>query len=170
MTPVKKTCSGCGAEQPLERFWRNKAGRFGRYSICIDCPSGVIERHQRATRDTVLKSKYNITIDQYEELVAAQLGRCDICGSPPGKRGLAVDHNHKTKEVRGLLCGECNMGLGRFKDNPILLSRATTYLVSRGHDDTAPYDPVPAWLLKMVREAPTVDEFCRANCPDCGGH
>ena len=105
MTPVKKTCSGCGAEQPLKRFWRKMAGRFGRYSICIDCPSGVIERHQRASRDTVLKSKYNITIDQYEELVAAQLGRCDICGSPPGKRGLAVDHNHKTKDEWG--CRQC---------------------------------------------------------------
>lgn len=55
---------------------------------------------------------------------------CEICDNPPSGRtkALALDHDHKTGKFRGWLCSSCNQGLGRFKDNPELLTRAATYL------------------------------------------
>ncbi len=70
------------------------------------------------------------TLEQYHALVARQGGRCGVCGGPPG-RGRStynIDHDHKTGQLRGLLCHNCNVGLGHFKDNPELLHRAAEYL------------------------------------------
>lgn len=155
-TPTSKKCNGCGREQPLERFWRNKKGRFGRYSLCRDCPSGLIAAHQRATRSSSLKSKYGIDIDEYERIWYSQGGRCAVCNRRGGSRGLAVDHNHETNQVRGLLCGECNMGLGRFHDNPVLLSRATEYLLRRGYDKSYEAGRTPGWLAAIYRKLPAM--------------
>lgn len=73
-----------------------------------------------------------MTLEQYEALLAVQGGRCAICGgvNPSGRR-LSVDHAHATKQVRGLLCGLCNRGLGAFRDDPILLRKAIGYLRRR---------------------------------------
>jgi hypothetical protein len=59
-----------------------------------------------------------------------QEGRCAICKSPlsEGQKGHAVDHCHTTGTVRGLLCPSCNLGLGKFRDDPQLLSEAVRYL------------------------------------------
>jgi len=73
---------------------------------------------------------YGITIQEYDSLYAKQNEGCAICQSPTGSNGkrLAVDHDHQTGEVRGLLCDDCNTGLGKFKDNPNLLATAINYL------------------------------------------
>jgi rubrerythrin len=55
-------------------------------------------------------------------------GLCTICGASPDKSAHALDHDHVTGAVRGLLCGRCNTGLGLFRDNPSLLCRAVRYL------------------------------------------
>lgn len=63
-----------------------------------------------------------------------QNGLCAICGNPEKAfmktkvMYLAIDHNHKTGEIRGLLCTNCNNGLGRFKDNIDLLNKAIAYI------------------------------------------
>jgi len=90
-------------------------------------------------------------MDGYEAIYYRQGGRCAICNKRGGARGLAVDHNHATNQVRGLLCGECNMGLGRFKDSPVLLSRATMYLLKFGHDQTYENGRVPGWIMADTR-------------------
>lgn len=75
--------------------------------------------------------KYGLTIDGYNELLARQNGQCAICGREGHDKcntRLAVDHCHATKKVRGLLCGNCNNGLGRFQDDVALLERALSYL------------------------------------------
>ena len=84
-----------------------------------------------------IKKKYGVTADQYEELFEQQKGLCKICGKPEttthrnGKPfSLAVDHCHRTKKVRGLLCHLCNRGLGFFQDNVELLESAIRYLKS----------------------------------------
>ena len=69
-----------------------------------------------------------MTEEQYQEKLLAQGGVCWICGRPPKTRHLNVDHNHKTKKVRGLLCFLCNQGIGFFRDNPEFLLRAIDYL------------------------------------------
>jgi len=76
-----------------------------------------------------IKSKFNLTVDQYEGMVAQQGDLCAICKTKPADR-YNVDHDHKTGKVRGLLCGRCNTGLGAFKDAPEILIAAAHYLTS----------------------------------------
>jgi len=83
---------------------------------------------QKIKRISHLAKTYNLTIAQYDKMLRQQAGGCYICERPPKTRRLAVDHNHKTGKVRGLLCWHCNSGLGKFKDNPELLIRAADYL------------------------------------------
>ncbi len=64
----------------------------------------------------------------YERLLAAQNGGCAICGKEANGNRLSVDHDHGTGRVRGLLCQQCNTGLGGFRDDPALLERAIAYL------------------------------------------
>ena len=71
---------------------------------------------------------YGLSADEYRSLVEKQQNRCAICGSPPQKRRLCVDHDHTTGKVRELLCRTCNAGLGHFKDNEELLLAAASYL------------------------------------------
>jgi hypothetical protein len=79
-----------------------------------------------------MRENYGITLDEYEGMLARQGGHCAICPSTlPGRSGrkyLYVDHCHDTGRVRGLLCGNCNDGVGRFRDNPELLRAAIRYL------------------------------------------
>jgi hypothetical protein len=75
-----------------------------------------------------LLSKYGITLKQYDVLFAKQKGQCAICGQGPNRKNFAVDHDHKTGDVRGLLCDPCNYGLGNFKDDKKLLEKAKRYL------------------------------------------
>lgn len=70
-----------------------------------------------------------LTDQEYTERLIAQDGRCAICrAEPPPDRRLAIDHDHTTQRVRGLLCTRCNMGLGFFRDRPDLIDRALDYL------------------------------------------
>jgi hypothetical protein len=78
-----------------------------------------------------LCKKYNITLEQYNEIVNKYDGKCHICKSEESRKGfndLCIDHCHDTLKVRGLLCNSCNVGLGCFKDNPELLKKAIDYL------------------------------------------
>ena len=78
-----------------------------------------------------LKKRYGITLSDYERMLEQQGGCCKICGcdSPGNKRDhFSVDHSHKTKEIRGLLCHHCNTGLGYFRDSPEALGNAIIYL------------------------------------------
>lgn len=81
------------------------------------------------------------TIEKRAELFKGQDGKCAVCGKQltlekiKGSPVAQLDHDHKTKQLRGVLCHACNTGLGLFNDNPSLLRKAATYLES--------YDPIP---------------------------
>jgi Recombination endonuclease VII len=82
-----------------------------------------------ADRKSHLKRKFGLTVDDYEQMLAAQGGGCAICGRPPrGDIALHVDHDHDTGAVRGLLCFRCNNALGDFDSDPALLRAAIDYL------------------------------------------
>lgn len=85
---------------------------------------------RRAAQDrrSYLKRKYGITPEQYDEMLAAQGGDCAICGRPPKKISLHVDHDHQTGAIRLLLCFLCNNLLGDAGDDPALLEKAASYL------------------------------------------
>lgn len=70
----------------------------------------------------------SIPQEEYDRLFQAQGGVCAICGFPPKTKRLNLDHDHKTMEIRGLLCFPCNHGLGYFRDSPERLRRAADYL------------------------------------------
>jgi hypothetical protein len=95
------------------------------------------ERRRRtyeSERNQNLKKKFGITSDQYDEMHSRQSGVCLICSQPETSmrkdrlRKLSVDHDHATGKIRGLLCSECNIGIGKFKDSPDLLRKAASYL------------------------------------------
>ena len=81
-------------------------------------------------REKVLKKKFNLTLEEYNEMFNKQNGCCAICGKHQSilNRGLSVDHCHKTCLIRGLLCQKCNYGLGMFEDSVGSLSKAIDYL------------------------------------------
>lgn len=93
-------------------------------------PDGLHSRCRRCERSRQLQRLYGIDIDTYETLLAQQGGVCAICGTDENGSGrvLAVDHDHDTGEVRGILCENCNFGIGSLQDDPQLLARAIEYL------------------------------------------
>lgn len=85
---------------------------------------------QAKTKDAYLRKNYHITFEEYNSLRALQGFCCAICQQDEGhfKNGMAVDHDHKTGEVRGLLCWICNKMLGRFQDDHNRLCSAAAYV------------------------------------------
>ena len=81
-------------------------------------------------KNVVLKQKYGITLEQYQNLLDKQQNRCAICKIDKNltRKRFCVDHCHITGTVRGLLCTPCNTLLGRSKDNIELLTSAISYL------------------------------------------
>jgi hypothetical protein len=82
--------------------------------------------------------KYGLDVERFNEIWTSQQGKCAICEIvmlPRGRdgRSACVDHNHMTGEVRGLLCRECNHGIGNLKDDPRILMAAAKYLTEAGN-------------------------------------
>lgn len=134
--------------KPVAEFHKNKSRKDGLSSRCKVCVREVRYAHVKANpeyvaeidrrsrlsrsehnRDKRLRSLYGINVEQYDAMLLSQDGRCAICYMTPRSRRLAVDHNHKTGEVRGLLCTFCNHKmLGGAKESPAILRRGADYL------------------------------------------
>lgn len=125
-----KQCRRCFVEKPLSEFWKNSRRTDGYDNRCKLCEQ---PRRLRCARKHKY-DRYGITNEQYGEMLSAQNGTCKICKKPEtlrdrrGIRSLAVDHDHCTGMVRGLLCARCNRGVGSFRDEPTLLESAALYL------------------------------------------
>jgi hypothetical protein len=126
-----KTCTSCNATLPLTEFYpaSKKPGHLR--GDCKACHKA----HRRANTDRRVKQNgrlqatYGITVERYEQMLEAQGGVCAICGEAcVSGRKLAVDHDHATNKVRGLLCCNCNRALGLLKDSPARLRAAHQYL------------------------------------------
>ena len=87
------------------------------------------EKVLKRTTTRTLRYRYGLTPEGLLDLHEKQGGVCKICGNTAKDgRNLDVDHCHTTGKVRGLLCNNCNRGLGHFQDDPILLQKAIDYL------------------------------------------
>jgi hypothetical protein len=83
-----------------------------------------------------LRRRFDITLEDYEQMLLAQQGKCAVCLRSAGEIGtganssgtLAVDHDQRTGAIRGLLCTNCNLGIGSFFDRPATLRLAALYL------------------------------------------
>jgi hypothetical protein len=118
-----RRCQACGKDiSPMrsDAKWCDdacsRAGRPQRKEIALRCR---------------LKTQYGMTLEDYNAMVERQGGGCAICGTTEirgyGKR-QAIDHCHDSNRVRGILCGNCNRGLGAFNHDPDLLVSAASYL------------------------------------------
>jgi hypothetical protein len=124
-----KWCPDCDTVKPLAGFARTTATASGYHSYCLPCHNARgKESKQRlygGTREYHLRARYGIGQDVFDELLAEQGGVCAICRAPDPQH---VDHDHRTGWVRGILCFNCNGGLGQFRDDPEHLASAITYL------------------------------------------
>jgi len=114
------TCTRCRAEKPetSEFFPPHNKKRNGLDSWCRACRSEYRNANCRgAYRDSIS--------DAALQELKASTHECVICGA---SETLVVDHDHKTGQIRGLLCNHCNRGLGHFRDDPVLLEFAAQYL------------------------------------------
>lgn len=153
-----RTCKKCGVEKPDDAFsgkrytckpcmcelqqarYRADPQRWANYAAewaarpenrekRLATQQRYRDRHRRAIQDKDLRKRYGITLEQYEAMFEAQRGRCAICQRD---KKLHVDHCHATGKVRGLLCSQCNKGLGHFEDSLARLRAAEVYLVGLG--------------------------------------
>jgi Recombination endonuclease VII len=151
---IEKICSACGFKKKLDDFRKDRRRKSGKSSICTICnnkksalwkqkyPERHLKNHRRyATRnpesckDSQLRSKYNISLVQYNEMLVKQDNQCAACKDT--FTGLPhIDHDHSCCSgktscgscIRGLLCVTCNNGLGCFKDDINRLLNAISYL------------------------------------------
>jgi hypothetical protein len=154
---IEKTCTRCSRSKPLLAFYRHGTASHGRAAVCIECQKeekrqwrlNNVERvreQNRARREApdlrrtrmrdVHLRRYGLDEAGYQQLVRDQHGLCRICHRPEitidlrtgDVKRLAVDHDHATGMVRGLLCSRCNTALGLFDDDIDRLQAAVEYL------------------------------------------
>jgi hypothetical protein len=114
-----KRCVQCGIIRPLARFEPKRR-------TCRDCVNARNKGRKTYSTEGHRRWTYGIDETAFDALMAEQGGRCKICKRPMDKP--AIDHDHRTGTIRGLLCGACNRGLGHFQDDPGLCERAALYL------------------------------------------
>jgi hypothetical protein len=122
-------------------YRRSALNHYHKNKVKIKCRvKEFFERHPERRRHYQMKFKYNITHMEYEKRLKYQNFRCAICGDAAKEKNgilvLCIDHDHSSGKVRGLLCETCNYGVGHFKDDTNLLTKAISYLnTSRGIGD-----------------------------------
>lgn len=145
------TCSRCKAGLPRSAFYKSTYKKNGLQSACKSCSdawraekkaqSEEFRDRQRAysrkwaaaNRQQMLdlyrcynmRRKYGLSAEDVSAFHSAHNEECAICGE---KKPLSIDHDHKTGQIRGSLCADCNFGVGNFKDSIALLSKAVLYL------------------------------------------
>jgi hypothetical protein len=120
-----KYCPTCQLVLPLSLWNRNRASRDGYVTDCKSC------RSARQRVDYLMK-KYGLTPEDFGAMMKAQGGMCAICKTAPGAH---IDHDHSTGKIRGILCINCNQGIGKLLDDIATLESAIQYL--RGHETPA---------------------------------
>lgn len=132
-----RRCTKCGLQKPLAvDFYKTPTGTYRR--ACRSCVMvGNSTRNRKPDvadkrRNAHLQALYGISSVEYETMLTAQSGVCAVCGKPPVKHRLSVDHDHKSGLIRGLLCNYCNLRIiGR-------MTEAALYLAAAGYLESPP--------------------------------
>lgn len=115
----KRKCEQCHRKK-ARHLWLAKEWKKKGPGLCKSCYKQ--SDAYRTGLEKYYTDAYGITLDDYKSLLESQNGCCAICRKKPGRRRLAVDHDHervgKRESVRGLLCRPCNEYLGHIADNP----------------------------------------------------
>lgn len=134
-----KVCIKCGDSKRLDEFYADSRDKTKKQGSCKSCDKkrsrewkeAHPEQHRARLRRNKLQARYGISIEQYDELLLAQDGKCACCGSnTPGGYGTTfrVDHDHTSGAIRGLLCQSCNAGIGFLGDTVEGVTQALAYL------------------------------------------
>lgn len=130
---MTQVCTGCSVEKSESDYYRYSP-QSGRkkllYSKCKACHAARMAKWHKANPNVRHRARWlhkygiDITPEQYDELHDLQAGKCAICGraEPVSGRRLAVDHDHQTGLVRGLLCTKCNTTVGWVEQHPSLIA------------------------------------------------
>ena len=145
-----KWCGCCKTVKPIADFAVNKTQSDGMQGFCRACGRDKQAEWRKANRnkstriatDCHRRKKFGIEPHEYDAMLESQDGVCAICkgtcGTTPSgnQRALALDHDHATGAIRGILCAHCNRALGLLKDSPDLLAAAHAYLVHHKKRDS----------------------------------
>lgn len=118
-------------EKASKRYWANpeESRRMNREKYWKN-PKKQREylrnRSPETRRDGKLRSKYRLSVSEFDAMLAKQGGGCAICGESTGP--FCVDHCHRLEFVRGVLCRKCNTGVGMLQDSATLVLKAHEYL------------------------------------------
>ncbi len=163
-----RRCAVCQEVKSTSAYYRVRSGGSRLQSVCKSCSSKrhsryVVEKRQ-VLRGARLTKEYGITLEEFETMLALQENCCAICGKRFGRgRQANVDHCHRSHQLRGIICNQCNTGLGLFKDDLRLLRQAQHYLSQYAASLTAlPIDRRPTYTLL----APKTGRV--RTCLDCG--
>lgn len=144
-----RICSQCKRKLPVDQFFRDssKPANGGRHYNCKKCKQAAVNkwRAKNPEKDATYKQvnrfrKAGVTTD-YNEMAALRERRAGLCEScdnkerviqHKSKKILSVDHDHVTGKLRGLVCSDCNHGIGAFMDDPNRMLRAIIYLMKHG--------------------------------------
>jgi hypothetical protein len=125
-----KTCSNCKQSLTLSNFQKNKWKKDGLSHYCKSCKHEIDRQYSISHREQIIeklkKWRAKISYKSFDYLYQLQKGQCAICSTSTKK--LAIDHNHTTGDVRGLLCHPCNTGIGFLKEDKNTFVRALQYL------------------------------------------
>lgn len=139
-----KVCETCQESKSYDAYYRRpryeqypdtKAGYSTKCKICVNKDRRIyraenLQKCNDADTNSRFKRTYGIDITQYNQIFLNQEGCCAGCKTHQYelKRKLVVDHNHETGVIRGLLCNNCNRGLGLLKDNSNVLLNLSNYI------------------------------------------
>lgn len=123
-----KKCSKCKQPKEISQFGNPANKTISTY--CKVCQKKINKEKKIINREKLLKTNYNMSLKQYNEIFVKQNGCCAICKKHQSELSitLAVDHNHETGKIRGLLCQNCNRALGHFQDNINTMQNAILYI------------------------------------------
>ena len=154
-----KVCSKCKQEKNINKFYKKKINKDGLTYECNECHKKYYKTYYLKNKEEInikrkpyfieyaklnknkkrkynknyhLKRRYGISAIQFEELLKKQNYKCSICKTNLNNIKQCVDHCHTTEQIRGILCDNCNVGLGKFKDNEAIMLNALQYIKSRG--------------------------------------
>ena len=126
---VRAPCAEVGCDAPAREY-----ARCVKHAAAYARSRGLKPYNKDAARASVLRRQFGITLEQYNEMRAAQGGVCAICGEAcVSGRALAVDHDHASGVIRGLLCARCNTAIGLLRECPSLFDAAAQYLLKFKH-------------------------------------
>lgn len=121
-----RECNYCRTTKPVGEFYNHGNN------------TSVMRKCKACFKRLSTLAQYHLSIGQFNSMIEQQNGKCAICGCSLGQTRYTrpcVDHSHATGKVRGILCSGCNTAIGFFKDSPIRLSAALSYLEKHSVND-----------------------------------